>query len=328
MRASVIIPTYKRLDALAETLNALSRCDEPGRLWEAIVVDDGSERETAPVARDWASRGVPIRYFSQPNRGPASARNTGAVNARGEVLIFIDNDILVSPGFVRRHLAVLDENPGCWVVGRIVHPAAIRATSFGRFRDDCWEAFHASQTGGVTVTDGMTAGNLALLGADFHRLGGFDEQFEIASCEDWDLGHRARASGIRILYDADNVVLHNDWAVDLHRFCERQRLYSISDVLLWKKYGPASPRERLILENAPIRLGADTPRLIAKKIAKRMLATTPARFGLRGLSRVLERVAPDTRLSRAAYGMAVSIAIFRGVREGFRRYVCGGAAPS
>jgi len=236
-------------------------------------------------------------------------------------LIFIDNDILVTPDFIRRHLEILDSHPNCWVIGRIVHPPELRQTPFGRYRDDMWEAFQKQHEAGcVSETVGMTAANLALPAADFARLGGFDEGFSIASCEDWDLAWRARATGIRILYDASNVVLHNDWAVSLHHFCERQRLYSISDVLLWRKYGGRTPRARLVCDNAPIQWTSDSPWLVLRKVVKHLLATRIGRATLRRVCSIAERALPDSRLSRRAYQVAVGVAIFQGVREGLRRY--------
>lgn len=233
------------------------------------------------------------------------------------MLVFIDNDILVERDFLRRHLDVLERNPGCWVIGRIVHPPELRTTPFGRYRDFRWEEFHRVEgVRGLTVTTGMSAANLALPAEDFRRFGGFDEAFSIASCEDFELGLRARQAGVRVLYDPDNVVVHNDWAVTLPAFCERQRLYSISDVLLYRKYGEASPRTLMVRENG---VGsAPLPRI--KRGIKRVLATGAGRRVLQGFCRVLERLVPDSRYTRYAYDLAVAVAIFRGVREGIRRY--------
>jgi GT2 family glycosyltransferase len=322
MDTTIIIPTYERAGALLATLRALTKVTYPRGRWEAVVVDDGSGAETLATIGDWIKGAdVPVRLLRQAHGGPAAARNRGAREAGGDVLIFLDSDCLVPPEFIERHLHVLRTSPGSWVVGRLVHPEALRSTPFGRYRDDCWEAFHRSHPGGlVSETAGMTAANLALPAGDFARLGGFDEGFSIASCEDWDLAWRARAAGIRVLYDPSNVALHNDWAVSLDQFCERQRLYSISDVLLWRKYGDQSPRARLVRENGPVRWTSDPPRLILKKMAKRLLATCPGRAAVRLACAAAERVVPDTWWNRRAYELAVGSAIFRGVREGLLRY--------
>jgi len=330
MDASLIIPTFERPRVLCETLRALAQVDYPKDRWEAVVVDDGSKPETLATIMDWiAASNAPVGLVRQTHRGPAAARNSGARAAAGKVLIFLDNDCLVAPSFIRRHLQVLKENPGCWVVGRVVHPSELRRTAFGRYRDDCWEAFHRSQQQGEpSETEGITAANLALWRSDFSDLGGFDEEFAIASSEDWELGQRARDIGIRVLYDPQNAVVHNDWAVSLDHFCERQRLNSVSDVLLWEKYGERSPRARLVRESSPVRWTSDPPRLILRKMVKCVLATGPGRTVVRMACSLAERFAPDSRWNRRAYELAVGISIFLGVREGLVRYGGASVAPS
>jgi GT2 family glycosyltransferase len=327
--ASVIIPTYNRRDALLETLGALARVNYPPDRWEAVVVDDGSSDDTEEAIQAWAvgQPSLTVRYQRQSNAGPAAARNRGAGAARGETLIFIDNDIIVEPSFVRTHLEAHAAYPGSWILGRITHPEAMRATPFGRYRDDCCEGFHAAHpAAGVQETVGMSAQNVSIPAADFRRLGGFDEDFTIASSEDWDLGMRARRAGIRVLYHPGIKVLHNDWACSLEQFCRRQMLYSISDVLFWQKYGKDCPREALVRENAPVAWGRDSAWLVAKKTLKAALSTRLGRWVVHTGCRLAERLVPDTRCSRRLYDAAVGIAIFRGVREGLRRY--GPRAPA
>jgi glycosyltransferase involved in cell wall biosynthesis/GT2 family glycosyltransferase len=328
MDATIIIPTFNRWDALQETLEALARVDYLASSWEVIVIDDGSNDETGQSIRKWIEdAAINVRCLRQTNAGPAAARNRGAIEARGDALIFIDNDILVKPDFVRAHVDALAAHPGCWVMGRVVHSAELRRTPFGRYRDAVWEAFHdARSSDAIAETTGMTAANVSMPAVDFHKLGGFDEDFTIASCEDCELGIRARQAGIRVLYHPGIVALHNDWAVALDRFCERQRLYSISDVLLSRKYGSASPHASLVEQNAPLRLKTDKLGLIVKKAIKRALATPPGSALARIACSLAERMAPDTRLSRRAYDVVVGIAIFKGVREGLRRYGSGASS--
>jgi len=219
------------------------------------------------------------------------------------------------------HLESLVVNPGCWVVGRVVHPPELRSTPFGRYRDQSWEAFHRSHPeSGIQPTRGITAANLSLPAEDFHRLGGFDESFTIASCEDSELGLRARMAGITVLYNPAIVVVHNDWAVSLDRFCRRQQLYGISDVLLWRKYGDRSPRTRLVRQNLPIDLSEDSVRLAGKKALRRLASSGPGRWALRANCRLAERMAPDSPWNRKSYEAMVGTAIFQGVREGLKRY--------
>jgi GT2 family glycosyltransferase len=318
---TVVIPTFDRRDVLLATLDALAKAEAPQGQWEAIIVDDGSTDGTEAAARSWmASHDLPIRYVRQANRGAAAARNRGAAEGTGRNLIFLDNDILVARETLRRQLTMLDANPRSWVVGHIVHPPELRLTPFGRFRDQRSEEWQPSATGGIVETDGLSAQLVAMPSADFRRLGGFDEGYAIASCEDAELAMRARKIGIRVLCDPGNVVVHNDWATTLRLYCERQRLYSISDVRLYRKYGAESPRRRVVLENGPIDREHDSWRLMAKKMLKLALSGALMREGVLATCRLVEWLWPDSRLSHQAYDAAVGIAIFRGVREGFVRY--------
>jgi GT2 family glycosyltransferase len=319
--ASVVIPTFNRRDTLAETLRVLSAADYPARSWEIVVVDDGSTDGTGEALRSLATRtAVSVRHLAQANGGPARARNAGAAAAEGGTLIFLDDDISVAPDFVARHISALEQNPGCWIVGKIANPPEIRDTPFGRYRDDLSEGFQAVPSGAPTDTDLITAANLSMPRADFHRLGGFDRDFASASCEDMMLGLRARAAGIRILFDPRICVTHRDWATDLPRLCERQRLYATSDVLLWRKLGALSPRQLVIEANGPVRWGREGASTTAKKIAKFLLAPPPGSALVQALGRVAETLAPDSRASRRLYDAAIALAVFRGVREGLRRY--------
>src|SRR3989442_3111593 len=205
--ATIVIPTHNRSDALIETLEALSASAAPDGGWEAVVVDDGSTDDTAVVIPRWiATHGSPVRYLRQENHGAAAARNRGGGDARGRFLIFIDNDIVVGRDFIRQHVDALEGHPGCWVVGRVTHPPALRTTPFGRFRYDLGEEFHRRHGAALPVPPtAVTAQNLSLPAADFARLGGFDAGFEIASSEDWDLGFRARQAGFKTLCNPQNV---------------------------------------------------------------------------------------------------------------------------
>jgi glycosyltransferase involved in cell wall biosynthesis len=320
MDATIVVPTHNRRATVLRTLDALRAGVDGVAGWEAIVVDDGSSDGTAQAVTAWAqAHDAPVRCLTQANAGPAAARNRGAAAGTGRAVVFIDDDIHVRPGFLARHLERLGAHPGCFVIGRVVHPPAMRATPFGRWRDDQWERFHLAQPPGPAETNGMTAAHLAVPRGDFERLGGFDPAFPLAGCEDAELALRARASGLRVVYDPLNVAVHDDWAVDLPRYCERQRLYAVTDALLWRKYGERSPRAALVRANGPAAPG-DSVRARARKALKALFATAPGRRAVSACSAVAEALLPDRAASRRLYQLAVGLAIFRGVREGLRRF--------
>ncbi len=95
------MPTFNRAQLLELTL--ASFVAQSSQDYELIVVDDGSTDSTAELLQRYRKR-LPLRYFHQKNRGRAIARNLALARARGEVLIFSDDDRIVSPGFVEGHL--------------------------------------------------------------------------------------------------------------------------------------------------------------------------------------------------------------------------------
>jgi len=100
---SVIIPTYNRARSLAALLACLEH-QTARELLEVIVCDDGSSDDTSAVAAAFAAR-LPLRYLFQPDQGfrAGQARNLGIAAARGDLLVFVDDDHLVARDFVANH---------------------------------------------------------------------------------------------------------------------------------------------------------------------------------------------------------------------------------
>lgn len=102
MFASVIIPTRNKSPFLARTLASLSRQVE--MRFEVVVVDDGSDDDTRDVARQFASE-LDLRYLRRAHKGRSGARNAAVRVARGDLLIFCDDDRVAGRDFVRDHVA-------------------------------------------------------------------------------------------------------------------------------------------------------------------------------------------------------------------------------
>ena len=137
MNVSVVIPTYNRGERLGPTLDALLASDT-SRLdaVEIIVVDDGSPEPVAPVVESRvACPPISLRCIRRPNAGPAAARNTGFRASRGEIVMFLDDDILSPPDLVRGHVQGHRLWPGSVIYGRCRHAEPEPMTPFFRFFD-------------------------------------------------------------------------------------------------------------------------------------------------------------------------------------------------
>ncbi len=97
MQFSVIICTYNRAQYLARMLERLAQCECPPRnRWEALVVDNGSQDQTAAVAEKFKPF-LPLVYAIESRRGKSNALNLGVQRARSDRLIFLDDDVLADP---------------------------------------------------------------------------------------------------------------------------------------------------------------------------------------------------------------------------------------
>src|SRR5215213_9446762 len=98
---SIIVPTYQRRDMVCEAVRALSRLTYDGTI-EIIVVIDGSTDGTA-TALVLLDCPFLLRVIEQENRGLAAARNRGATEAAGDILLFLDDDMICKPDLVQQH---------------------------------------------------------------------------------------------------------------------------------------------------------------------------------------------------------------------------------
>ncbi len=103
MKVSVVIPTYNRADTLKTCLEKLTAQEGD---FEVIVVDDGSEDHTKEVVTSFED----VKYIHQSNSGQGVARNRGVLEAKGELVAFIGDDIFVEPGWVKKHVEAHEKN--------------------------------------------------------------------------------------------------------------------------------------------------------------------------------------------------------------------------
>lgn len=196
---SVIIPVYNGAALLPDCLDHIER----GRVApeQIIVVDDGSTDGSAEVA---AARGASV--LSCPERsGPARARNIGARAARGDVVLFLDADVLAADDVVARVQQAFEDTPDLDAVIGSYDEAPSSAGFVSRFRNllHCF-VHHQGRKKASTFWSGCGAIRRTV----FLAAGGFDETYERPAIEDIELGYRLVAAGHSITLDPEISVKH------------------------------------------------------------------------------------------------------------------------
>ncbi len=214
--ASIVIPVWNRAEFTARCLEALARTVDPAEV-EVIVVDNGSTDDTPALL---AAPPLPVRVLrNAANLGFARASNQGARVARGDLLVFLNNDTEPEPGWLEALRAAAAE-PGVGIVGaRLLYPGTRRiqhaglALTLDGVPDHLWRNAPEDDPRVVAPrdVDMVTGACLAIRREVFAALGGFDEAY-VNGVEDVDLCLAARAAGLRVRYEPRAVVLHHEGA--------------------------------------------------------------------------------------------------------------------
>jgi len=214
---TVVVPAYGRQDALEGTLASLARQTYPSGLIDVVVADDGSDPPLDPTAPD----GLSVKVVAQERDrfGLARARNTGAAQATGDIIAFVDADMVPEEVWVEAHALLHHLHPWLLAVGPRVHVTdrsvearadfsskRIREVFAGKevFRPewiyDYWATHDDGRVGSDNVWKVTSGGNLSVSRELFDAVGGFDrDSFTRYGGEDNDFGYRALQLGAYVL---------------------------------------------------------------------------------------------------------------------------------
>jgi glycosyltransferase involved in cell wall biosynthesis len=181
------------------TLASLARQTVDYGDYEIIVVVDGSTDDTI-TAVTGAAIACPVTRIDLAWSGRAVARNRGAAAARGNILLFLDDDMEASPGLIEAHLYAHSRSPCGVVLGRFPMKCALQpGDPVSEFLQNWWNrqlAAWAEERHQFDFRDFCT-GNVSLPRHVFEQAGGFDERFPTQSAgEDWELGYRLLKIGV------------------------------------------------------------------------------------------------------------------------------------
>ncbi|WP_448702978.1 glycosyltransferase family 2 protein [Mucilaginibacter sp. AW1-3] len=194
MLISIIVPTCNRNDLLVECLDRLApEKQQAGVEYELIVTDDSKDNRAKSLIEKeytWA------RWVEGPKSGPAANRNNGAKMAKGQWLLFIDDDCLPDADVLKEYYKAIQQNPDVLVFEGCI--------TVDRPQESFIEESPVNETGGF-----LWACNFLIDAKLFlSDLKGFDEDFPYAAMEDVDLDYRLKKKQIKVLFVKSAFVIH------------------------------------------------------------------------------------------------------------------------
>jgi len=214
-RVSVIIPVYNKAEFTEQCLYGLVANTEEDPDYEVILVDNGSTDWTIYLTHAFEGDLRVLR--NDENQGFARANNQGAQAARGEYLVFLNNDTVPHPGWLREMVRLADADPQVGIVGaKLLYPESgqIQHAGLEMVNGIPEHVFRGAEGDDPRVNqvrdlDMVTGACLMISRELFAELGGFDVGF-LNGVEDIDLCLRVRELGRRVVYCPTSVVDHHE----------------------------------------------------------------------------------------------------------------------
>jgi len=206
---SVVVPTYNRLGRLRHVITAFERQAYPSDAYEVIVISDGSTDGTDAYLETLRST-MQLRWLTQPNQGPAAARNAGVQTAVGEFIVFVDDDVVPEPQLLEEHARSHHEAAGRDVVvlGPLLTPEGFVMAPWVRWEQEMlMKQYSAMLRGDWSATARQFyTGNASLRRSHILAAGGFDEGFRRA--EDVELAYRLASNGLQFVFNFKAAGMH------------------------------------------------------------------------------------------------------------------------
>ena len=199
MSVSIIIPTFNGALRIGSCLDALLPQAVEANA-EIIVVDDGSSDSTCDVVRRYTG----VRLISQVNSGPATARNRGALEARGGIIVFTDDDCVPTTGWLSAMLKPFEDAAVIGVKGAYRTRQKSLVARFVQF--DYEDRYRLMAD--LPEIDFVDTYSAAFRRDRFLELNGYDASFPVACAEDIELSYRMSERGWKMVFVPDAIVYH------------------------------------------------------------------------------------------------------------------------
>lgn len=307
---SVVIPTYNRCERLAKVLTALA-AQEGAVSFEVVVVSDGSTDGTDEYLA-FGRVPLPIIAARQPNQGPAAARNRGIDLASGDIVLFIDDDVVAAPQLLARHAAghCAAEHDDLVVIGPMLNPADFEMSPWVRYEQAMLQKQYDAMIAGewAPTARQFYTGNASIRRAHLLAVGGFDPQFR--RLEDVELAYRLDDRGLRWSFDPEAVGWHYAER-SFDAWLATARAYGRNEVVFGRDHGRSGVLATMVKEyptrhvlvRGLVRVGVGRPRLAALMNGAVRRAVSWRWFGRR------------PRLAQVSLSAAYNLSYYQGVAD-------------
>ena len=324
MRLSVIIPTYNRGLKLSATLQALLASNTAGlNQVEVLVVDDGSLVPAAPVV-DLQRTAFPftLRCIRQGNGGPAKARNAGFRASHGDIVLFMDDDIIVPPQVLCQHIEAHRSCPGSVIIGscQLLEPEP--SSPLFRYIEslDGRPAIRASDE--FRATGIVASGQLSVERKLFDPGAGvYCDGLATPGAEEYELSVQLQQRGVPILHAA-RILARHDHPIAIASLCRQQYKHAVACAEAAVKC-PATLEllelSRIITANGTSG-SLHTLRQKFRWAVKCIARTRPIYTCLLRLAQGVEILLPRDAILRPLYAAAISAHFCAGVKDGLKKY--------
>jgi glycosyltransferase involved in cell wall biosynthesis len=292
-----------------------------------IVVDDGSSDDTRTIAGEQFP--FTFCYLQQKNQGATAARNYGAMTSQSDILVFIDDDVTISKQTLEAFAELCIRGTKLLVTGTIkqrssgngsVYTPVLLTMSVHSFAHDN-EEFHFAKCNSEL---------LACKRSDFFDIGMFQDPTAGHGWPNWDdvdFGYRAHLKGFRLVGTSKAIAEHWDYSISSRNTaCNRFFRVGKSAVWLFNRHPELQPFIPMLHDKTPLAWGQDSPRLIARKLARRVLSSPSVLATMVTLVGILEKHYPSPVLLRRLYHLLHGANLYQGYQQGLREFKLAGAA--
>lgn len=227
MKYSVIVPAYNASKTIEACLNALIHQSVHTMDYEVIVVDDGSTDNTSEIVKRF-----PVKYFRQENRGPATARNKGAQEAKGEIILFTDSDCVPRYNWIEEMVKPFNDSEIIAVKGAYNTSQRSLTARFAQIEfEERFEMLKKADS--IDMVDTYSA---AFRIGIFWKAGGFDESFPVANNEDTDLSYKLSKLRYKMVFNPKAIVYHLNHPDSLKRYVRLKFWRGYWRMVVYKRY--------------------------------------------------------------------------------------------